>query len=130
MAAAPSDTAVITNSGSTNSLGYTIKVSPDGQATAVTQPKGGTPGSPKAFTVPPDTAKRFFADLAAARKASIVTVPCMKSASFGTSTHISWQGWESPDLDCPPKTDLGTALIDDVAAIRKASGIPELPLTH
>jgi hypothetical protein len=128
MAAAPGESAVITNSGSTNSVGYVIKVSPDGQATLEMQGKGGTPSAPKSFTVPAATATRFFSDLAAARKANAVTVPCMKSVSFGTTTRITWQGWQSPDLDCPPKDDLGTALVNDVDAIRKASGIAAFPL--
>ena len=128
MGAAPSDTAVITNSGSTNSLGYTIKITPDGHATVQTQSKGGSPSAEKAFTVPAETAARFFADLAAARKAGGTSEPCMKSASFGTTTHVAWQDWESPDLDCPPATATATALVNDVQEIRKASGVPAMPL--
>ncbi len=70
---------------------------------------------------------RFFSDLAAARKGNAATVPCMKSASFGSSLHITWQGWTSPDLTCPPKDALGDALVTDVGAIRTAAGISESP---
>jgi hypothetical protein len=52
----------------------------------------------------------------------------MKSASFGTSTHITWQGWVSPDLECPPKTSAGDALVKDVQEIRQASGSANAPL--
>lgn len=131
VAAAPADTAVIVNSGSTNSYGYSIHVSSDGKATVTLQNRGGTPEStPKPFTVSTETASRFFSDLAAARKGNAATVPCMKSVSFGSSMHISWQGWTSPDLTCPPKDSLGQALIDDVGAIRKASGIGDQSLLH
>jgi hypothetical protein len=131
MAATPGDHAVIVNSGSTNSYGYTITIGSDGKASVTMQKRGESAvGTPKPFTVPAATTARFFSDLAAARKGHAVTVPCMKSASFGTSTHITWQGWTSPDLSCPPKDGLGNALVTDMAAIRKAAGIEELPLIH
>ena len=129
MAATPSDNAVIVNSGSTNSYGYAIHVSADGKGTFTLQNRGGSAASSsKPFTVPAATATRFFLDLAAARKGNMTAEPCMKSASFGTSTHVSWQGWTSPDLSCPPNGSLGEALVKDVDAIRKAAGINELPL--
>ncbi len=128
VAATPADNAVIVNSGSTNTVGYSIAVSSDGKASLTVQSRGGAPGTPKAFSVPADTAKRFFADLAAARTGNAATVPCMKSASFGTSTHVHWQGWVSPDLSCPPKGDAGEALVKDVDAIRAASGMSTQPL--
>jgi FtsP/CotA-like multicopper oxidase with cupredoxin domain len=124
VAATPHQTAEIVNSGSTNSMGYTISLSSDGSATLTLQSRGaGSPNAPKKFTVPAETASRFFADLAAARNGNVATVPCMKSVSFGTSTHIRWQGWVSPDLDCPPKGSLGDALVKDLEAIRQAAGI-------
>lgn len=127
--AAPPDTAVIVNSGSTNSYGYTIALSSDGKGTVTLQQRGGAAAhAPKPFTVPPATAARFFADLAAARKGNVTTAPCMKSASFGTSLHITWQGWVSPDLSCPPTGTLGQALVTDADAIRQAAGISALPL--
>jgi FtsP/CotA-like multicopper oxidase with cupredoxin domain len=127
VAAAPRDNAVIVNSGSTNSMGYSIDVWSDGTASVTLQRHGSAAGTPKPFTVAADTTKRFFADLAAARKGNVATVPCMKSVSFGTSTHVHWQGWVSPDLTCPPKDSLGEALVNDVEAIRKASGISAMP---
>lgn len=129
VAAASRDSATIVNSGSTNTLGYSIQIWSDGKASIALQSKGGgSESTAKTFTVPAATAARFFADLAAARAGNATTVPCMKSASFGTSTRINWQGWESPDLSCPPKDALGDALIKDVDAIRQASGIGAPPL--
>ncbi len=127
--AAPLENAVIANSGSTNSLAYKITVSSDGAATLAVENASGAPQSAaKNFSVPAATTTRFFADLAAARKGNAATVHCMKSASFGTTTRITWQGWTSPDLDCPPKDDLGTALVNDVDAIRSAAGMKGPPM--
>ena len=84
MAAGPGDSAVISNSGSTNAYGYTITVTPDGKATVAMQAKGAAPSAAKPFTVPSATITKFFDDLAAARKANIASVPCMKSVSFGS----------------------------------------------
>ena len=129
VAAAPADNAVIVNSGSTNSYGYTIQISSDGKGTVTLQERGGSAArAAKPFTVPAAVATRFFADLTAARKGNVTAAPCMKSASFGTSTHITWQGWVSPDLSCPPTGALGNALVTDVDAIRKAAGISAMPL--
>lgn len=129
VAATARDTAVIVNSGSTNTYGYTIAVGSDGKATLTLQERGGAAtGTPKSFTLPAATAARFFADLAAARKGNVASVPCMKSASFGTSTNVTWQGWVSPDISCPPDGALSSALVTDVDAIRRAAGVGQLPL--
>lgn len=129
VAAAPRDSAVIVNSGSTNTVGYSITVWSDGQASLTTRNRdGGATGPAKPFTVAPATAARFFADLATAKSTSAVTVPCMKSASFGSSMHVTWQGWVSPDLECPAKSSAGDALIKDVDEIRQASGLAAQPL--
>jgi hypothetical protein len=123
VAATSPDSAVIVNSGSTNTYGYSIQVSSDGKATVTRQNRGIASSTAKPFTVSAETTARFFSDLAAARKGNAVTVPCMKSASFGTSEHIKWQGWVSPDLTCPPKDSLGEALVKDVDEIRQAAGV-------
>lgn len=123
LAAAPRDNAVIVDSGSTNAPGHNIQVWSDGAASITTQARGASPGPATSFSVPSSTAARFFGDLAAARKGNVATVPCMKSASFGTTVRITWQGWTSPDLTCPPKDALGQALVTDVNDIRKAAGI-------
>ena len=47
----------------------------------------------------------------------------MKSASFGSSTYVTWQGWRSPDLTCPPSDATGKSLVNDVEEIRKAAGV-------
>ncbi|MGA7202694.1 MAG: hypothetical protein WBX26_12755 [Candidatus Cybelea sp.] len=121
--AAPPDSAVVVDSGSTNTLGYRIEVRSDGSASV----SSGS-SSPKPFTVPQATVQRFFANLAAARKGNATTAPCVKSASFGSTLRITWQQWVSPDLSCPPKDALGAALVTDVQTLRSAAGIGAAPL--
>jgi hypothetical protein len=129
VAATSGDSAVIVNSGSTNTMGYKISISPDGSGTVTLQGRTGTPsGKPKSFTLPAAAATRFFGDLAAARKENAPPIPCMKSASFSSKTQITWEGWTSPDLECPQKTSAGDALVKDLQAIRQAAGIGTLPL--
>lgn len=127
VAAAPPDIAVIVDSGSTNFSGYKIEISSDGSGSVTLQPRGGTPSPPKKFTAPTATTARFFSDLAAARKANAAAVPCIKSASFGSSINVTWHGWTSNDLTCPAQDSAGAALIADVDAIRHAAGVTDLP---
>jgi hypothetical protein len=129
VAAAPRDSAMIVDSGSTNTQGYKIQVWSDGTASITPADRFGTAqGAAKGFSVPASTATRLFADLAAARKGAAAGEPCMKSASFGTTTHIVWHGWTSPDLDCPAGNALTAALVHDVGEIRQTSGIGAEPL--
>jgi hypothetical protein len=130
VAAAPSrDGAVIVNSGSTNASGYKIELWSDGSGIVTLQNRLGTEQSPpKAFAISLSVARRFFADLKAARDGNAKSEPCMKSASFGTSTHAQWHGWNSPDLDCPAGDALAGALVADVDAVRAASGVETMPL--
>ena len=112
------DTAIIHNSGSTNTLGFTITVSSDG--TASTSLRGQTD---HAFTLQQDLSARFFRDVQAAALATSPPHHCMKSASFGTATTVQWRGWTSPDLLCPPLSPSVEALAQDVNAIESAAGI-------
>ena len=128
LSAKTTDSAVITNSGSTNTLGYRIEVRADGAATvAMVHGPNASPSPAKSFTVSPAVAKQFFTDLAAARQAKTLTEPCMKSASFGSSTYVTWQGWRSPDLTCPPSDATGKSLVNDVEEIRNSAGVSAVP---
>ena len=118
----------IADSGSTNAAGYTIDVWSDGTASVEYQNRTSTAASARSFTFSPSVALRFFADLKAARAGNAHAQPCMKSASFGTSTHVRWHGWLSPDLDCPPGDKLTSAILDDVNAIRAAGKVTAVPL--
>jgi hypothetical protein len=127
--AATPETAVIVDSGSTNTSGYRIEMRSDGKASLTLQGRHGmgTPSPAKAFTVDSALTARFFNNLKAAHTANVTGSPCMKSASFGTTTHVMWHDWKSPDLDCPSENALLSALIGDVNAIRQASGVGTLP---
>jgi hypothetical protein len=112
MSAKTTDSAVITNSGST---------------IAMVHGPSASPSPAKSFTVSASIAKQFFTDLAAARQAKTVTEPCMKSASFGSSTYVTWKGWRSGDLSCPPSDASGKSLVNDVEEIRTAAGVSAVP---
>lgn len=113
--AAPTrDGAVIRTSRSTNTAAYEIKVWSDGRAQLI-QTEG-----PTSFNIAPGLAKRFFADAAAGRANPGTPGHCMKSASFGTTTVVTWHRWTSSDLQCPPFSAPVTALAADVRAIQAA----------
>jgi hypothetical protein len=129
LAATPApDSAVIVNSGSTNFAGYKIEVWPDGTAALTVEDRGGTAlTTPKPFTVAKTDATKFFADLATAKSDGAAGSPCMKSASFGSTTRVTWHGWTSPDLSCPPDNAALAALVHDTGVIHTASGISAMP---
>jgi hypothetical protein len=115
-------TAQITNSGSTNRAGYTITVSRNGR-TALQQG-----AFPIRRTISARLASRFFADLQAAGDvAKLPDAHCMKSVSFGTSTHVAYRGSVSPDISCPSTSPHVRALEDDVQAIAQAAGVSMMP---
>jgi len=112
-AGAPRDGATIVNSGSTNTAGYTVAVWSDGEASLSI--RGGTT---RTFAIPSEES---------AREANAPAQFCMKSASFGTRTVVTWHGWTSPDLQCPPQEASTAALAQDVRRIVAASGLAGPP---
>ncbi|MDQ2908821.1 MAG: hypothetical protein M3R44_05645 [Candidatus Eremiobacteraeota bacterium] len=93
--AIPADAAVIRNSGSTNTAGYTIVLSPDGHAVI------GQYGRYTSTSLARPQTRWLFAKLREA--GTIGALPaghCMRSVSFGSSTTISYQGATTPDLGC------------------------------
>jgi hypothetical protein len=132
LATTPADqVAVIVNSGSTNASGFKITVHSNGQSTAIMQNRQGVAQSAAhSFTVSAKQVGSLFGDIKAAKTAPPSEGGCMKSVSFGTSTHVQWQGWTSPDLDCPSDNAAVTALKNDVSVIRTAAGISAIPLLH
>jgi hypothetical protein len=116
------DSAIIQNSGSTNTSGFTITVWSDGTSTASERDQ-----ADRTFTLQPELRARFFSDLRAAASATLPATHCMKSASFGTTTIVRWHGWSSSDLQCPPLSPGLLALANDVSAIESAAGITAGP---
>lgn len=129
-AAAADDGAIITNSGSTNTLGYAIKVWSNGNA-QITM-KGST--ATREFRIDDDLVARLFNDVKGARANPGVPGHCMKSASFGTTTAISWHDYNSYDLQCPPQTSEVATLAQDVKLVEAAANIDtrlrRFPLPH
>ncbi|GHO45546.1 hypothetical protein [Ktedonospora formicarum] len=101
--------ATITNSGSTNTPGFTLTIAYDGSGTLTYKP-----GNNQRFASYQD--KRFPAGTFSASQLSsqlqaigdVSSIPsghCMKSASFGTRTTITYEGKTSGDLSCPNASD-------------------------
>jgi hypothetical protein len=87
--------AVIRNSGSTNTEGYTIVVHQDYSADVALA------GTTQHKSLGAAQAKWLFAKLKADEPlASLATGRCMKSASFGSVTVIAYDGQSTQDLSC------------------------------
>jgi hypothetical protein len=120
------DSAVIVNSGSTNTPGFRIVVERSGDAEFTPTPRRPGPGTgakaePRQRKLPDNLVHALYSDLAASKPLS--TLPprrCMKSASFGTKLTIELGADESPDLSCG---DGGNAKLG--ALIRDANQIVE-----
>lgn len=121
-AAAPAETAVIENTGSTNTKGYKITV----------HSGGGAHMDGKALGLPRAMNQKLFHDLAAAMP--LTGLPArhgMRSASFGTRTFITYKGQQSPDLTFGGDAR-ATALKADVDAITQqlcVTNAPRRPVT-
>jgi hypothetical protein len=100
------DSAVIVNSGSTNTAGFRISVNPSGDAEYKVTPRGSEPKSgekpaPATQHIPDALVKRLFSDLEAAQPlGSLPQLRCAKSASFGTRLTIEFGDSGTPDLSC------------------------------
>ena len=105
-------TIVITNTGSTNTIGYRILIGANGEASYVSGDGAGN------ATLPPGMLTKLKSDIEAAKPMSALPheAGCVKPMSFGTSTFVALGGDRSPDLECPGN-EAETALKDDVAAI-------------
>jgi hypothetical protein len=125
------DGATIVNSGSTNFSGYTIKVWSDGSTSAVHSGRAGNRlDAPVPGHIPQDVAGRFISEARQARERRVSSQPCMKSASFGTTTVVTYHGWTSPDLECPGD-GYAVALGSDahkIVALLKFQGMPSHPV--
>ncbi len=110
----PRNVAVILKTASTNTDCERFYVTPSGHVSFVIGNKAGQGTLRKSRT------QKFFADLKAAEPLSKLPVDtCVKSVSFGTSTFVSLDGEQSPDVSCPGNAN-AKQLFDDTNAIRKA----------
>jgi hypothetical protein len=114
--------ALIVNSGSTNFQGFTLILGEDGEAELKQGNSTFQKYLPQTFT------SRLFADLRAA--GALDALPqsrCMKSASFGTTTRISYRGKTSPDISCPSPNPILGRLAIDVMSLLDAANISTIP---
>jgi hypothetical protein len=108
------DPAVIINSGSTNTAGFLIQVSPSGEAVYTLHPRRGGPPSeepakPVTRQLPSAVVKRFFDALEAGKPlASLPHQRCMKSVSFGSTLVVEYGDQKTPDLSCGNQQDSRT----------------------
>ena len=122
--------ALIENTGSTNTTGYKIFLSPDGHVAFATTEGGFPTGRGAGYeyaTLLKAQTKKLFLDLSAAMP--LTSLPArhgMRSASFGTRTTITYKGQQSPDLTfaSDPRT---VALKADIDAITKTLHIGNAP---
>jgi hypothetical protein len=113
---------LIVNSGSTNFQGFSLTLAEDGEA------KLKQDNSTFQKDLPQTVTARLFADLRAA--GALDALPqsrCMKSASFGTTTHISYRGKTSPDVSCPSPNPILRRLAIDVMSLLDAANISTIP---
>lgn len=106
--------AVITQSHSTNSLGYRLVIQSDGSATAEIGSGTDGTGHPRSQefpsrTVDAGTLRRLLNEVGDVSE--IPTGTCPKSVSFGTRTEITFSGKTSGDLQCvrPQLSETNTA---------------------
>jgi hypothetical protein len=102
---------VIENSGSTNAIGFRVRISAEGRAAYVSGAGAGEALLPHAVF------HRLRRDVERGLPlAGLPVPPCMKSVSFGTKTYLVVGMDRSPDLSCPASGKV-QALEDDVAAV-------------
>jgi hypothetical protein len=124
----PNGPVTITDSGSTNAPGFTLTVTPEGQASWHLEPAKNLP-SPLACSATDGTTAldgtlttKLFADLDAAEPFAARQFDlCGKSASFGTTTSVAYDGETIGDVECGSMTDpLAETLTTDTGTLENA----------
>jgi hypothetical protein len=125
LALVPNNEAVIVNSGSTNTIGYRIYVTPAGEVSYV---DGRGRGQGK---LPANLTRRLFNDINAAMPLSKLQVrqSCVKPVSFGTSTTVQLGAERTSDLSCPGNSK-AQKLDNDVNAIAKFLRVTTIPTSQ
>lgn len=128
--ATPVQTAVIENTGSTNTFGYKITVTATKGTYHISSVSNGGKDTSNESGMPSGVqplVAHLFTNLNAAMPLSGLPVRHgMRSASFGTRTTITYKGQTSPDLTfvSDPRT---VALKADIDAITKTLGVGNAP---
>jgi hypothetical protein len=114
----------IEDTGATNRLGIRVTFDREGHATVESRR-----GDSRHIKLTESICKQFMRDLdAVGPLIDIPVVRCMKSASFGSSLFVEFDGHRSPDLSCPGHDSRSEKLQKDANQIlqtaREAAGIP------
>ena len=125
--------ALIVNSGSTNTTGYTIYVQSTGHVRYVVTGRASTSVDRHLLSghVAKAQAGKLFHDLAAAMPfAKLPSGHGVKSVSFGTSLFITYRGTRTPDLSFPVSPEVQALKADAtaIAAALKLSNTPRRPV--
>jgi len=118
--------ALIVNTGSTNARGYRIYVQPSGRVHYVLANRGKTDLTERMSSgkISKAQAAKLFHDLALAMPLSRLPAGHgVKSASFGTSTYVTFGRQSSPDLSFPANAK-ARALAADAQSIATALRLP------
>ena len=118
----PTDAIVITDTGSTNMLGYRIIVGRNGEASYAS---GEGRGSAQ---LPASMFSKLKLDVVMAQPLSHVRASpnCMKPMSFGSSTFIALGDEKSEDLTCPASPK-GEALKGDIETVTQFLHVRNVP---
>ncbi len=107
-----SDIVQIVNSGSTNTAGYVIELKRNGlvhwtvapRRRVTVAPESSTTASPNQIRLPTARANEIFKAIDEASPFDqYQPVFCGKSVSFGTTLHLTYNGQQVSDLNCPMK---------------------------
>ena len=99
---------IIQNSGSTNTLPFNITINTDGSGTLNVN------NTTKQFSAGTLNYQGLISDIQAVPSLSFPPQGCMKSASFGVTITLSFNGQTSGDLTCPPSATSYQTLKNDV----------------
>jgi len=124
------DEVIVDNSGSSNFSGYRVIIDADGQVSVMSRGRNSrnTAFQNGQYTLPVGEVKKLVSDLEAVMPLSgLESIGCAKSASFGTSTFVTFKDQTSPDIQCVKGQDFIKDIADIMQAIPRAQNGVKLP---
>lgn len=114
---------IVKDTGSTNNSGYQMVIEPSGLVKVTLENvRRNSVYADGQYNVPPNLVKPLIVDLNAVMPLTNLSGgSCAKSASFGTSTYVTYKGQTSPDIQCMKREEF----VDDVYTI--IGKIPRAP---
>ena len=119
----PDEKVIVKDTGSTNNSGYQIVIEPSGRVkVTVENVRRNSVYADGQYNVSPNLVKQLIVDLNVVMPLTNLNMGnCAKSASFGTSTYVTYKGQTSPDIQCMKREKF----VDDVYTI--IGKIPRAP---